>query len=140
MYLDKYFDHFPKYESQNWGYAYKKLVPILSQPLLTNKKIIMTHPETSPYIYLLFYSKYDPAQYQKEAKRYPISRDGFTDVAGFGRYTFRAIDWEKDTNTPHTLLIDKTANIPTALMSKSIGTITLPDGTEQFTVLDTDKQ
>lgn len=140
IYLDKYFTHFPKYESQNWGYAYKKLAPILSQPQYINKKIIMTHPETSPYIYLLFYSNYNLARYQKEAKRYPISRDGFTDVSGFGRYTFRPIDWEKDTNTPHVLLIDQTANIPTSLMSKSIGTITLPDGTEQFTVLDTDKQ
>lgn len=140
IYLDKYFDHFPRNESQNWGYAYKKLVPILSKPSNINKQIIMSHPETSPYIYIMFYSKYNQANYQKEARRYPISRDGFTDVAGFGRYSFRAIDWEKDTNTPHTLIVDKTSDIPSALMSKSIGTISLPDQTSQFTVIDTDKQ
>lgn len=140
IYLDKYFDHFPKKESQNWGYAYKKLAPILSHPSNAKKQIIMTHPETSPYIYLLFYTAYSPANYQKQAIRYPISRDGFTDVAGFGRYSFRPIDWEKDLNTPNTLLISKANETPSELMSKTIATITLPDGTPQYTVIDTDKK
>ena len=140
VYLDKYFDHFPKNESQNWGYAYKKLATVLSKPAFANKKIIMTHPEKSPYIYLLFYNGYSPAMYQKQAIRYPISRDGFTDVAGFGKFSFREIDWGKDIHTPGTILIANAVETPSELLSKATATITLPDGTEQYVVLDTDKK
>ncbi len=140
IYLDMYFNHFPRNESQNWGYAYKKLIPIISHPSHANKQIIMTHPETSPYIYLMFYSAYSPSDYQKQAKRYPISRDGFTDVAGFGRFTFRAIDWEKDLNSPNTLIITRASEAPSELHQNAIATITLPDGTPHYVVIDTDKQ
>lgn len=96
----------------------------------------MDHPETSPYIYLLFYSNYQMASYQKQAHRYPISSDGFTDVSGFGRFSFRAINWQKDTSLYNTLLV--TNEIPSGLRQKIIATIYLPDNTPQFYVLDTD--
>lgn len=138
-YLDRYYVHFPKNESAHWGYAYKKLTPVLFSSGNMDKKVIMTHPETSPYIYLMFYSKYDPGDYQKQATRYPLSRDGFTDVSGFGRFSFRAIDWQKDLALPHTLLVAKSDEVPGELKSKIIAEITLPDATALFTVIDTDK-
>lgn len=102
IYTKRYFVDFPKNEARNWGIAYKKITP---QLFSSGKNIIMEKPETSPYIYLLFYSAYNPADYQNEAKRYPITSDGFTHVAGFGRFSFRTIDWEKDSKLPNTLLV-----------------------------------
>lgn len=138
-YLDRYFVHFPKNEAAHWGYAYKKLTPVLFSDANKNKDVIMTHPETSPYIYLMFYSGYNPGDYQKQATRYPISSDGFTDVSGFGRFSFRGIDWQKDLTLPNTLLITKSDEVPGELQSKVIAEIRLPDTTAQFTVIDTDK-
>ncbi len=138
-YLDRYFVHFPKTEAANWGYAYKKLTPILMSPENKNKDVIMSHPEASPYIYLLFYSGYSPKMYQKEAVRYPISRDGFTDVAGFGRFSFRAIDWNKDIARHNTLLVLHADEVPSELSGKIVTTVTLPDTATQFIVLSTDK-
>jgi len=138
-YLDRYFVHFPKYEAANWGYAYKKLTPILFSPENSSKNIIMTHPESSPYAYILFYSGYNLSEYQKQATRYPISRDGYTDVSGFGRFSFRPINWDTDTTTPNTLLITTAEEAPSALDPKVISRISLPTGEVQFVVIDTDK-
>lgn len=139
MYLNQYYVHFAKTEATSWGYGYKKLVPILFSEQNKDKQVIMTRPETSPYIYLLFYSGYSPEQYQKQAKRYPISSDGFTDVAGFGRFSFRAIDWKSDPSRHNTLLVTKPDELPGALKNKIIAHILLPDDTTQFVVVDTDK-
>ncbi len=138
-YLDLYFVHFPKNEAANWGYAYKKLTPVLFTPNHASKNIVMTYPQTSPYIFLLFYSGYPPARYQKEAIRYPVSADGFTDVSGFGRFSFRGIDWNKDPSLPNTLLVAHQDEVPDNLASKIISTISLPDNAIQFVVIDTGK-
>ncbi len=139
MYLNQYYVHFAKTEAASWGYGYKKLTPVLFSPENIHKQVIMTHPETSPYIYILFYSGYSPRSYQTEARRYSTSSDGFTDVSGFGRFSFRAIDWTKDPSRKHTLLVTKPDEVPRALSPKIIATILLPDNTEQFVVVDTDK-
>lgn len=138
-YLDRYFVHFPKEEASNWGYAYKKLTPVLFSPENSSKQIIMTHPESSPYAYILFYSGYSLADYQKQATRYPISRDGYTDVSGFGRFSFRPINWDKDTSLHNTLLVTTAEEAPSALEPKIIAKISLPTGITQFVVIDTDK-
>ena len=139
LYLNQYYVHFAKTEAASWGYAYKKLTPILFSPAYKNDRVIMTHPEASPYIYLLFYSSYSPALYQTEVKRYPITSDGFRNVSGFGRFSFRPINWQTDPDTPHTLLVTSPDEIPGALSSKIIATVRLPDNTPQFVVVDTDK-
>lgn len=43
-----------------------------------------------PYLYVLFYSKYDPAKYQSELKR---TRNEFY---SFDKFTFRKINWQED--------------------------------------------
>jgi hypothetical protein len=138
-YWDLYFIHFPREEAANWGYAYKKLTPTLFSTEHKDKHVIMTHPEASPYIYILFYGNYDAAAYQKEATRYPISRDGFTDVSGFGRFAFRPIDWGKDLATKNTLLITTPEETPSEVASKIIQTISLPDGKGAFVIVDTNR-
>lgn len=117
-YGKRYFVDFPKEEARNWGIAYEKIIPLL---FATTKNVIMDKPQNSPYIYLLFYGGYSPSNYQQEAIRYPISSDGFTDVAGFGRFSFRTIDWEIDSKLSNTLIV------------------TMPPNSDEFVILDTDK-
>lgn len=96
LYLDRYYIHFPLEDAKYWGIGYKRLNEFLSNSANRSKQVAITRPEHSPYIYLLFYSKYDPKKYQKEAKRYPPTKDGFVHVRQFGRFEFRNIDWKKD--------------------------------------------
>ncbi len=139
VYKDAYFIHFPYEEAQYWGSSYKQLSVIVNKPEYKDKNIIISTPQESPYIYMLFYGNYVPALYQKQAIRYPISSDGFTDVKAFGRFTFRAIDWGSDINLPNTLLITKANEAPSSLSSKIVDTVYLPNGQAHFIVIDTNK-
>jgi len=119
IYLDRYFFRFPREEARYWGYGYQKLTAMLDNPENLSKKIVISHPEASPYIYYLFYSAYDPARYQREAVRYPPTEDQFIHVASFDRFEFRAIDWNRDLKLDNTLLIDFSQNIPQELVKVS---------------------
>lgn len=140
IYADAYLVHFPKTEAHFWGTGYKKLTELLSKPENRDKEVIMTSPEESPYIYLLFYGNENPAAYQREAIRYPPTRDGFTDVAGFGRFSFRPIDWGQNTLIPNRLLVASPEEIPQDILDNAelIKTdIKLRNGITQFTVIQT---
>lgn len=137
IYVDRYFVHFPRNEAVNWGIGYQALNELLTSPSFSSKKVVMSRPNYSPYIYLLFYSKYDPALYQKEAVRYPPSRDGFVDVKKFGRYEFRNIDWNKDLQSD-VVLVAWSSQVPKSVKnSYKSQEITLPNGESLFTIIKT---
>ncbi|QQG41077.1 MAG: glycosyltransferase family 39 protein [Candidatus Levyibacteriota bacterium] len=138
MYIDRYFIHFPKNESENWGAGYQYLTTILSADEYVGKEVIMSKPEHSPYIFLLFYSRFDPKIYQQIAIRYPITEDGFVHVNGFNRYVFREIDWEKDMQRLNTILIEESSSVSDSIkkMSKT-KEITLLNGKSMFTIVET---
>lgn len=94
-FLNLYFIHFGYHRARFWHYGYKEAV-LVSQKY-KNKKVIMRGPENFPYIYFLFYNKYDPARFQKEAVYYPTTWDGFRYVKSFGKYEFLDnIDYGKE--------------------------------------------
>ncbi|MDP3988163.1 MAG: glycosyltransferase family 39 protein [Candidatus Levybacteria bacterium] len=142
IYMDRYYIHFPKEEAQSWGLGYKELNNILSQKGLKNKRVIISKPEESPYIFLLFYSKYDPAKYQKEAVRYPPTSDGFVNVKSFGRFEFRHIDWSKEIKIPNQLLVDDSLMISEFTKKQQFSTqeVIFPNKKVMFSVLEIDNR
>ncbi|HEX8965078.1 MAG TPA: glycosyltransferase family 39 protein [Patescibacteria group bacterium] len=136
VYLDQYFILFPLNESQNWGYGYKKIVHLLEEPQYAQKNVIMSAPQTSPYIFLVFYSKYNPALLQKQLVHYPITEDGFTHVKSYGKYIFKDINWGEDTRVKNTLLIDFSKDVPEFIKHDYKTTdILLPNGKPMFTIV-----
>lgn len=85
-YGHQYFIHQNVHQPWYRGYAYKGLVASLNKYAPSYKKIILTKGNASPYIYLLFYSKYDPKKYQLMGS----PRD--YDYATFGKYYFNPSD------------------------------------------------
>lgn len=139
IYIDRYYIHFPRNEVANWGFGYRQLSDIVTSKNYASKEIAMANPEYSPYVFFLFYQKYDPKKYQTTAKRYPPTEDGFVHVKKFDRYEFRDIDWDKDVNIPDRLLIDFSPKVPDATKRKaaSVFDIVLSNGRPMFTVIET---
>ena len=133
IYMDRYYVHFPKEEANNWGIGYKNLTTLLATDAYKEKQIVMTQPEASPYIFLLFYSNYDPATYQKQVLRYPPTDDAFVHVKGFGRFQFRDIKWSSDLATPDTILIEETKDVPEWVRTSPQAFTTI----SQWTLVDT---
>lgn len=64
---------------------------------------------SNPYLYILFYTKYDPHIYQIEPK---VSSKDKTYFFKFNKYTFRDINWSKDKLKKGTLFIGSPWSIP----------------------------
>jgi len=64
---------------------------------------------SNPYLYVLFYTKYDPKVYQTEKK---ITSNNATYFFKFNKYTFRNINWIEDQNKKETLFIGSPWSFP----------------------------
>ncbi len=140
VYIDRYYMHFPRDESINWGAGYKALNEVVTSTTYENKHVVMANPEASPYIYFLFYSKYDPEKYFDSVKRYDPTEDAFVHVSHFGRFDFRQINWGDDIKLPNTLLISPPKEVPQDIIddrAHAKTTIILPNGDIQFIVVET---
>jgi 4-amino-4-deoxy-L-arabinose transferase-like glycosyltransferase len=96
-FLDAYFVHLPKHDSEAWDYGYKELVKTIT-PLQNHYDDIKVQQSFSqPYIYFLFYQKYDPAKYQKTAK---LTASEYAGDVGYveklDNIYFAPIDWPQN--------------------------------------------
>jgi hypothetical protein len=118
-FLEYYFVHFNMQRIRFWRYGYEEIVKVSNEHKDYN--IIMRGPENFPYIYFLFYNKYDPKVFQNEVTYYPRTKEGFLYVKHFGRYTF-VNDIDKGT------LVHKVLYITDNLSSHTVDGIRLPNG------------
>lgn len=120
VFMNKYFIHFPKMSEIAWGNGYKKLVTKVNAIESNYWEIAMDKPDYSPYIYFLFYNRFDPAIFQKNADRYIETGEGFQHVLGFDKYVFRKFDWGSDeAHLPGTLLISYPNETPPSATNSS---------------------
>lgn len=66
LYLDLYYNHLTKIKPNENLVGYKEVMNYII-PKVDIKQITITDFYGQPYIYYLFYSKYDPAKYQKQS-------------------------------------------------------------------------
>jgi len=111
-FLDAYFIHVPKHNSQYWEYGYKQIVETII-PIQNNyKKIKVQQSFAQPYIYFLFYEKYDPVKYQKQAKLTENENKGDVGlVENIDNIYFVPINWSADKGEKGTLLVADLVNI-----------------------------
>ncbi|MBI4039329.1 phospholipid carrier-dependent glycosyltransferase [Candidatus Daviesbacteria bacterium] len=101
-YLHQYYVHISQERALEWQYGFDQLVPFVLAKQDQYNKVVITDRYDQPYILMLFYSKYDPAQYQPQAQLSSRDRFGFGTVRAFDKYEFRHItpdEVEKATNT-----------------------------------------
>ncbi len=105
FFLDSYFMHFNTQRVRFWHYGYKQAVELSEK--YPAYDVVMRGPENFPYIYFLFYMRYDPLKFRKEVSYYPVTSEGFLYVKSFGKYTFpEKISYSE--LGPKTLSIDDT--------------------------------
>ncbi len=86
FFLDSYFVHFAVQRAKFWHYGFKEIVQISNK--YPDADIVMQGLYDFPYIYILFYNKYDPQLFRRDVVYYPTNNEGFRYVKSFGRYTF----------------------------------------------------
>ncbi len=77
-YLNQYFSH-TNYDTQAyWQYGYKQSILFTSQSQFAKKRIIFSSEFEQPYIFYLFYTKYDPAAYLSQGGSNRVTNSCFS--------------------------------------------------------------
>ncbi len=118
-YLNQYFVQLNYYDSQDWQYGYKQAVDEVKLVGDKYKEVVVSYkqPMDKSYMFFLFYLQYPPQDYQKVGE---TSSGSFVSHHSFGKYTFRPIDWQKDSLKKGVLYIGNPDEIPEGVSMKTI--------------------
>lgn len=132
FYLNQYFVQQNYYHSADWQYGYEQAVEEVAKLQNKYERIVIsdTQPLDKSYMFFLFYLKYSPSDYQKVRQL----SGGFAEHQSFGKYVFRPIDWQKDSNIGNTLYIGTPGEIPDGVSMKTIYNL---DGSAAFRIAGT---
>lgn len=142
-FLDGYFIHLPTHNAKFWEYGYKQAVEAMIPIEQNYKTIVFVQSYDQPYIYYLFYKKYDPATYQKIAKLTPgifgVKDVGF--IEQIDKMHFEWIDWPSHRGRRGTLFLGTLTQIPPEdsndpELFKLVGEIKYPDGNTVFRLVE----
>ncbi len=119
---------YPVESSQYWQYGYKAIYTGYKNEFDKYDKILISDEYAQPYIFELFYQKFDPALFNQTVIRNEVDKWGFSTVKSFGKFEFGKID---SFNNLKNTLIFSTKNISD---KKPADLIKFLDGTTAFWV------
>lgn len=132
-----YFQHFvvnyAKDTSKDWQYGYKSLFLGYKDKFKNYDKVIISDEYGQPYIFALFYLKYDPNLYLSSVKYNPVQDWGFSKVGKFHNFEFQKENNLNIRNNGKTLLFTVKNN---NLSKKPTSVIKLLDGSIAFWVYE----
>jgi 4-amino-4-deoxy-L-arabinose transferase-like glycosyltransferase len=121
-FIDLYFIHLPVHDAKHWNYGYKQTVEEITLIQSKYDKIVFQQSYNQPYIYFLFYQKYNPDKYQKQAKLV----EGGIDVGlveKLDNIHFTRFSWPHATGEKGLLLAGDSVGIPTEFFKDSYSLI-----------------
>ena len=89
-YFHLYYIHYPKEKAPDWQDGYQEMVQYINSQKDDYEVVAVTTYYGRPYIFVLFYSQYDPAKYQKQSE----NKDKFDKFEFFGQ------SWDKKVSGP----------------------------------------
>lgn len=112
IFIDHYFIHAPFEYSKYWLYGYKQVYKELSKrDLPSYSKVVISDTYGQPYIYFLFYNKYSPEKFQKQALLNQPTQDVGT-VRSLDNIEFRHIYWPADRGEKNSLFVGSLEELP----------------------------
>ena len=113
FFIEGYFVHMNVRSAKYWQYGYKQVVEKVTEVQKNYHQIIFVQSYDQPYIFFLFYQKYDPSLYQSKvhlvASHNPLDV-GF--VEKLDNINFELIDWPSHRGRSGALFIGNTEQIP----------------------------
>ncbi|OGM28698.1 hypothetical protein A3D84_05565 [Candidatus Woesebacteria bacterium RIFCSPHIGHO2_02_FULL_42_20] len=95
-----------------WQCGYEEVVTATQKYKGSFNKIIIDTSYQGPYIFYLFYEKYPPQKYQRQARLLGNRSDTLGEGGGYDNYEFRAIYWPEDRYLTKTLFIGPPERLP----------------------------
>jgi hypothetical protein len=126
-YLQLYQTHLNLESSRFWQFGYEHAVNFVNENHNKYQKIIVSNHLEQPYIFFLFYEKFNPADY--------LAKGGTsnTDSQSFGKFEFRTVDWSKKAANKGSLYLLDPQEALIAPIDKVVHVIHYFDGSEAMT-------
>lgn len=86
-FLHSYFVHYPREYSGEWQYGYREAIRFIQPIKDSYDEVFITQAIGRPYMYVLFYERYDPKTFIKNRDTL-FDAEGFYHVYGFAKYRF----------------------------------------------------
>lgn len=132
-YLHYYYSHYPKLYSGEWQYGYREGIRYAQSVIDRYDTVYISETIGRPYMYTLFYTKYDPAEF-RSVKDASFDAAGFYHVYGFGKYRFIKTMTPETSKSKSLYIVDPGWVPKGAHILKVIDTL---DGYHQLVVFDT---
>lgn len=122
-YSDFLTEYFPKY-SNEWQNGYSEIFKNYSSDFDKYESVIITDKYAQPYIFALYYQKFDPQVFRKSVSYNPVGNWGFSTVQSFGKFTFKMAE-ESDLKEGVIIFADPGSELGA---ERPTGVIKNPDG------------
>lgn len=83
---------YPKISSSDWQLGYKIIFTRYNHEFNNYDKIVISDRYAQPYIFALFYLKYDPEKFRSGVIYNNVDRWGFSTVSSFGKFIFSPVN------------------------------------------------
>jgi 4-amino-4-deoxy-L-arabinose transferase-like glycosyltransferase len=107
---------------RSWQCGYKELLTTFKSDIDQKKHVYMTARHGQPYIYYLWYLKYDPSTYQKNASYTEADEYGFSQVERFDKYVFNLPASKDDPDTLYIGYPDEMSDVVSQSKEIKLGT------------------
>lgn len=87
-YFLNFLNIYPVQSSADWQNAYEKIYTDYGDRFDDYNRILISDQYAQPYIFALFYLKYDPDKFRREVVRNSVDQWGFSTVKKFGKFEF----------------------------------------------------
>lgn len=91
-YFKIFISDYPKLSSTDWQLGYKVIFTKYQHDFNNYDKIIISDKYAQPYIFALFYLKYDPEKFRSEVIYNNVDKWGFSTVNSFGKFIFSPVN------------------------------------------------
>lgn len=143
VFLEDYRYHAPLHGTEAMHFGKREAVLFTESVNDQYKEIVFSRSLSEPHIFVGFYSKWDPDDYQKHTPdwlRYEEEGRSFLDQLGeyrLGKYVFRSINYSQDKEASDTLLVGKPNEFPEGV--STIHEVIGPGGNTVILVVDPQK-
>lgn len=94
VYFKSFLIEYPKISSKDWQYGYKRIFTDFKGEFGQFDKVVISDYMAQPYIFALYYLKFDPVSFLSSVEYNSVDKWGFSTVASFDKFQFRPIKQE----------------------------------------------
>lgn len=113
-YFTNFINVYPIQSSSDWQFGYKMIFTDFKKDFPKYDQIIVSDEYAQPYIFALFYQKFDPNKFRQTVVRNSVDQWGFSTVSSFDKFKFGKVDKILSAKSKNTIIFaDKEQKIPT---------------------------